>query len=306
MSSGRLAVRLIACLLAAALAAVVLAACGEDGPPGPRVLRDMSYEGDRGRSYGVDVFVPGGEETPRPAVLLLHGGTWRGGDRTMMEDLAEAAQAAGFVAVTADYGLEAQPAFPSELRDVQAAIRWIRDSAEELGVDPTRVGALGVSAGGHLAALAATVGSGPPTEGGRPGAVVSWSGPMNLAAIAVYAPPPSAVCHPPACLDAPVWNLVLAGVLGCPVTVCPDRYLAFSPVTHVSPDDPPIMLVNSVGDLIVPFGQAEAMAARLQLAGVPNRLLPVLGNLHGGYDDTALEPSLAFLRTELDRVAAAA
>jgi dipeptidyl aminopeptidase/acylaminoacyl peptidase len=100
--------------------------------------------------------------------------------------------------------------------------------------------------------------------------------------------------------------MVLAEVLGCPVIVCPDRYIAFSPVTHVSPDDPPIMLVNSVGDLIVPFGQAQAMAARLQLAGVPNRLLPVPGSLHGGYDDTALEPALAFLRAELDRVAAAA
>jgi dipeptidyl aminopeptidase/acylaminoacyl peptidase len=129
---------------------------------------------------------------------------------------------------------------------------------------------------------------------------------MNLAAIAVYAPPPSAVCQPPACLDAPVWNLVLAEVLGCPVTVCPDRYVAFSPVTHVSPDDPPIMLVNSVGDLIVPVGQAQAMAARLQVAGVPTRLLPVPGELHGGYDDIALEPSLAFLRTELERVAAPA
>ncbi|MDX6645185.1 MAG: hypothetical protein QOK40_912 [Miltoncostaeaceae bacterium] len=276
--------------LVAAVAAIVLLRDGEK--PGPTVMSHQMYTGHGGASLALDVFVPSGEETGRPAVLVLHGGSWRGGSRRDVEKLAIAAAGQGFVVVNAEYGLDARPAFPAELLDVRAAIRWIRQHAGDLDVDPERVGALGVSAGGHLAALAGVIGSGPLTGGSRLGAVVTWSAPMNLLSLTGYAPSPEVV----------LWDLVLTDVLGCRRTVCPDRYIAFSPVTHVTADDPPILIANELADPSVPYLQAQAMADRLRVAGVPVVLLPIPGSSHAGYGDRALVPSMAFLRTQLDLV----
>jgi acetyl esterase/lipase len=277
--------------LAVALAAILL--LRGNGRQGATVLRDQAYTGHDGTRLKLDVFEPAGRRSGRPAVLILHGGSWRGGARADLESLAVAAQQQGFVAVNVDYSLDAKPAFPAELEDVQAAIRWVRDHADEIGADPAKVGALGISAGGHLAALAATVGRGPLTSGARLGAVVTWSAPMNLAALTGYAPPPSNV----------LWNLVLTDVLGCTIAQCPQTYVTYSPVSNVTADDPPMMIVNSLAEPSVPYIQAQAMADRMRMAGVPVQLLPVPGASHAGYAAVALVPSLAFLRAQLDRVA---
>jgi acetyl esterase/lipase len=277
-------------LLAAAAVAIVL--LRDDGKPAPTIMRDQMYTGHGGQSLPLDVFLPADDRTDRPAVLVLHGGSWRGGSRRDLESLAIGAAGQGFVAVNADYSLDAKPAFPAELLDVQGAIRWIRDNAEKLGVDPARVGAMGISAGGHLAALAGTIGTGPLTRGSRLGAVVTWSAPMNLLALTGYAPPP----------DVVLWNIVLTDVLGCPGTVCPERYVAFSPVTHVTADDPPMLIADALADPAIPYLQAQAMADRLRVAGVPVVQLPIPGSSHAGYADQALVPSIVFLRTQLDLV----
>jgi acetyl esterase/lipase len=279
-------------LVVAAVVAVVLVR-RDEGPAAPTILRDQTYRGHGGTPLLLDLFLPGGDETDRAAVLVLHGGSWRGGDKRDLESIALGMARAGFVAVNVNYSLDAKPAFPAELIDVQAAIRWVRDNAEEHGIDPRRVGAMGVSAGGQLAALAGAVGTGPLTDGVRLGAVVSWSAPMNLLALTGYAPPPASI----------LWNLVLVDVLGCPGATCPERYVAFSPVTHVTADDSPMLLVNSLADPSVPYLQTQAMADRLRVAGVPVQVLPVPGSSHGGYADQALIPSVAFLKAQLDRLA---
>jgi len=278
-------------VLAVALTAILLLRGG--GKPGAPVLRNEAYTGHDGTQLALDVFEPAGRRAGRPAVLILHGGSWRGGARAELESLAVAAQQQGFVAVNVDYSLDAKPAFPAELEDVQGAIRWVRAHAGEIGVDPAKVGALGISAGGQLAALAGTVGRGPLTGGTRLGAVVTWSAPMNLAALTGYAPPPSNI----------LWNLVLTDVLGCSVAQCPQTYVTYSPVGNVTADDSPMMIVNSLAEPSVPYIQAQAMADRMRMAGVPVQLLPVPGTSHAGYAAVALAPSLAFLRAQLDRVA---
>jgi poly(3-hydroxybutyrate) depolymerase len=96
--------------LVAAVAAIVLLRDGEK--PGPTVMSHQMYTGHGGASLALDVFVPSGEETGRPAVLVLHGGSWRGGSRRDVEKLAIAAAGQGFVVVNAEYGLD-QPSPPS-------------------------------------------------------------------------------------------------------------------------------------------------------------------------------------------------
>jgi acetyl esterase/lipase len=285
--------------LAAAVAATDAAGSPpseEQPPPAYTVQADVEYGRDGAQRLLLDAYLPVGVEGPRPVVLLLHGGTWRGGDRKVMGPYAAAAAERGFVALAVGYRVNAPSAFPTELNDAQQAVRWARADVGGYGIDPRRIGVLGSSAGGHLAALLATVGSGPLTEAARVRAAVSWSGPMDLAALTEPDPAYPEECQPDRCIDAERWRAILTHVVGCPIAACPARYGALSPIRLVSPDDAPTMLVNARDELAVPRAQAEGMAAALQAAGVAHRLMLVPGDAHAdGYGASAIGPSLDFL-----------
>jgi acetyl esterase/lipase len=115
------------------------------------------------RQY-LDVISPEGAG-PFPAVIVLHGGGFRGGSRTNTNELCRHIANAGMVAVAVDYRLPPQQLFPASLNDVKSAIRWVRANAQRLSIDPLRIGALGLDAGGYLAVFAALTGALPEFEG---------------------------------------------------------------------------------------------------------------------------------------------
>lgn len=248
----------------------------------PGVERDVPYAGAGGPT--LDVHTPESVAGDRAAaVMVVHGGAWSAGDKAAIGNVARSLAAAGMVAVNVNYTLAApgRPGFPSQLDQLRAAVRWVRRNAARIGVDPTRIGAMGSSAGAHLSALLATTGRGPLTAGDRVRAVVSWSGPLELGAVAMQRRLPTKI----------------AGLLGC--GLCPRRAALASPIQHVSPGDPPMLLVNSRRELI-PARQAVRMANRLRHARVPHRLRLVPGNLHAPrYSPTVLGPSIAYLRRHL-------
>jgi len=106
-----------------------------------------------------DVYVPDGERSAWPAVLVVHGGGWEGRSRDDMTRIARRLADRGFVAVNIDYRFAPEHRFPSQLHDVQLALGWMRDEAERLRIDPDRIAGLGFSSGAHLVALAGLVGS---------------------------------------------------------------------------------------------------------------------------------------------------
>jgi len=112
-----------------------------------------------GRSLLLDLHRPRDSAGPLPAIVLVHGGGWRRGDRA---DHAAGRQiplaATGLVVASVDYSLSGDATFPAPLLDLRRAVRWLRANAGELGSDPDRVGVLGASSGGHLAALLALAG----------------------------------------------------------------------------------------------------------------------------------------------------
>lgn len=248
--------------------------------PRARVSRDVRYLGWRWPT--LDIHRPEPGRGRAPAVLLVHGGAWSGGDKLALQRTARTLAAAGFVAVNVNYTLAGpgRPGFPTQVNELRGAVRWVRRRARSLGVDPQRIGALGSSAGAHLVSLLATTGRGPITRGSRVGAVVAWSPPTDLVRLGRY-------------------NLrgKIAGFLGC--RPCPRRGAAASPVSHVSPDDPPMMIVNSRREMI-PTSQARRMAARLRWAGVPRQLWVLPGTLHSPrYSPTVLGPTIRFLSRRL-------
>jgi acetyl esterase/lipase len=253
------------------------------GPRGTTILRNRHF-GPFGPT--LDVYRRAANPSPAPAVLLVHGGGWSGGGKRRMAPVAKAIARAGMVAVNVGYSLAAPgwAGYPRQPDELRAALRWMRRNSGRLGVDPRRIGALGSSAGGHLAALLATHG-----QGGRPatglGAAVLWSAPLDLPALA-----PHRMLGPAA-----------ENLLGCELAACPERWAEASPLAHVTPGDAPLLLVNSRREM-VPAAQADAMAGRLAAASVPHELLLLDGHAHGrDYAPLVLDRSVAFLREWLLR-----
>ena len=257
------------------------------------------YASPDGVPLKLDAYLPG-SPGPHPGVILIHGGAFRTGGRGWEKYLATALVDAGFAAFSVDYRLAPEFPFPAAVDDVLAAVAWVRAHAAEYGVDPREIGAIGESAGGHLAAMLAVLGRDSLDTGSRIAAAVAWSGPMDLHALVRDAG------------DVVTGGLtirddVVEPFLGCRGVSCARLFRNASPVTFVDPSDAPMLLVNSVEEFI-PIAQAREMAAELRRAGVSVRVIEMPGDKHAGeyandpvvgYSGTVLDVAIAFLRSEL-------
>ena len=279
MSNGGSIARLVLGGLVAALVPIGLGASGAGAGVGVVERRDVAYA----PGVALDVFQPDEQDGPVPAVLLVHGGGWRSGDKDSWADEARTLVAGtGWVAVTVDYDLDAAEPHRTQPDDIRHAVDFVRANAAGLGVDPARIGLLGSSAGGHLAMLVATT-----TGGVR--AVVSWAGPSDL---------PRLVSSPGG--DQLVKDLA-ARYNGAALDEEPARWIDSSPVAHVDPADPPMLLVHAAGDPVVPVDQLDSMRDALVDNGVEVETLVFAGTAHASeLKDRAWGRSVGFLRDHLE------
>lgn len=213
----------------------------------------------------------------RPCIIAIHGGAWAAGNRADLNVLIRELAQSGYVAATISYRFVATDVFPAQSADCAAAVRFLRVHAAEYGLDPDRVGAVGFSAGAHLAMLLGTGsdadGLWPPAAAGEPAAkvnaVVAFFGPTQLNAA-----------------DIPERSKPLVERL---VGIEPmrdgkslnDRLLAASPVSYVTSDDAPMLLIQGTKDPLVPHTQATLMAEAMTQAGVKGRVELIMGAGHG-------------------------
>jgi acetyl esterase len=248
---------------------------------GVTVTRDVVYRTVDGERLALDVYQPAQKGKNRPAVVVVHGGGWSAGDKSLFAQQNNQLAQRGFVAFSVNYRLAPAHPYPAAVEDVEAAVAWVRKHAKQYGVDPKRIGALGGSAGGHLVGMVATDGEGSLRSGHRVAAVVSWSGPMDLSALA-----------PAAGTNA---GSTIRTFLGCLPDACPDTYAAASPVTHVDKTDSPMLIVNSANEL-VPKSQADTMTAALDKAGVANQEIILPGTAHSrAYSNQVWDQTVTFL-----------
>ena len=269
-------------------------------PVSPRVELGITYASPGGVPLKLDAYLPG-SPGPHPGVIVIHGGGFRFGERVSEAYLATALVDAGFAAFSIDYRLAPEFPFPAAVDDVLAAVAWVRAHAADYGVDPEEIGAIGESAGGHLAAMLAVLGRDSLDTGSRIAAAVAWSGPMDLHALVRDAG--DVVSN-----GLRIRDDVVEPFLGCRGVSCARLLRRASPVTFVDPSDAPMLLVNSVEETTVPIAQAREMAAELRRAGVSVQVIEMPGDKHAGdYADdpvpgssgTVLDASIAFLRSEL-------
>lgn len=281
--SVRRTVRALVVLLMTAAAGAV-AAPGAAAQTGEITIRsDIRYAAPGGTALRLDAYLPPGRG-PHPALLVIPGGRWVEGSKEEATWLPTDLAALGFAAFVPNHRPATEAPFPAALEDVQAAVRFVRGNAERFDIDPTRIGAIGASAGGHLAALLATSGEGPTDVGARVAAAVSWSGPMDLTNLLRN--------------DRPDLVEVVRTFLGCARGAsCVAQARAASPITHVDPTDGAIYLGNSTEE-IIPLDQATRMIAALERNDVPTQLVETQGRNHGFgavHNEKFFTPAAAFL-----------
>lgn len=277
---------------AAAAASTALTPGGDVGTPasgsGYVELTDLSYGSDPAEV--LDAYLPESAGAPlRPAVLVIHGGGWQSGSRADLAPQAAAIARAGMVAVDIDYPLDTADGhgFPEELSAAEAAVAWVKAHASLLRVDPSRIGALGASAGANLSLELGAA--------DEVSAVVSWSAPTDLA---LYERAPYGPCEVPSCGSLSLGYAVYH-YLGCLPSSCPSTYAAASPETHLRGTHAAYLVWNS-SDELVPLGQADTFVRAARAAGLAVQERVVPGHLHAAaYSDRALTASVAFLSSRL-------
>lgn len=265
--------------------------------PGIPVIADIPYGADPEQK--LDACFPGDAEiddptsAPRAAILVIHGGSWQHGDKANLNwrSVCQWLASEGFVAVSVNYRLVPGATFPAQLDDVQDAVRWLRDPAQvtRYNLDPDRIGAFGGSAGGNLAALLGTVGSGPWTDGARVAAVVELSGPVDLRAAI-----PTTDSY-----NQDLGQVVL-DYLGCAsYQECPGAAKA-SPVFLADETDPPFFVGHST-DEFIPISQSDEFVRALRGEGIDTTFVTVDGTLHSiaMLDDDMRARVIDFFRAKL-------
>lgn len=279
-------------VVAAALAAGALA----QDRPGVRVEKDLVYGKAGTEELRLDLAIPEGNG-PFPAVICIHGGGWRAGQRSDLARTIEVFAGRGFVAASVGYRLAPAARFPAQIEDCKAAVRWLRAHADQYHIRTDRIGALGYSAGGHLACLLGTTDKGDGLEGAgghpeassRVQAVVSYFGPTDFTVKD---------------WSAFVEDTYLVPFLGGTLATQPDTYRRASPITYVTKDDPPFLFFHGTEDPLVPIRHSRSLATRLQGVGVPATLVAVEGAGHGWAGDRLLETikqTMNFLDENLKR-----
>jgi acetyl esterase/lipase len=241
--------------------------------------RDVQYGAAGERPLKLDVLRPRAESKDAcPVIVWIHGGGWSGGDKSSgLGLLLPFAQSGNYVCFSVGYRLSGEARWPAQIHDCKAAIRWIKSNGQKYNIDPNRIGVWGGSAGGHLVALLGTSGgvkdlegqNGSPDQSSRIACVVDFCGPSDF----------------PNFFKGTTRNKVadsaIRGLLGGTEEEKKTEAVAASPVTYVSKDDPPFLIVHGNEDLIVPFAQAETLYNALKKAGADATRIKIDGGGHG-------------------------
>ena len=252
-------------------------------PQGVTLQADIAYVGNDNPRQRLDLLLPARRlnDRPLPVIAFIHGGGWRNGDkRSGLARLAPYVATGRYAGVSIGYRLTGEAKWPAQIRDCKAAIRWIKAHADRHQLDPNRIGAWGTSAGGHLVAMLGVSGgveeleaaSGPKSKlDGRVTCVVDFFGPTELLSMNDR---PTQIDHNAA--DSPEGRLI-----GGALPANRDRARHASPMTYVTADDAPILIMHGTKDPLVPYDQSVRFHAALKAADVSSTLISVTGAGHG-------------------------
>src|SRR3984957_17629211 len=206
--------------------------------------RSLAYVMHGGLSQTLDLYSPK-KARKVPLIVWIHGGGFLFGTKGgfPVEPVPLHLLLEGYAIASINYRLSPEAVFPAQLEDCKAAIRWLRAHADEIGIDPNRIGVWGASAGGNLAALVGTTGGVSDFEGGenlgyssRVQAVYDFFGPTDFLQMDANRLSDGQTHNAP---DSPESKLV-----GGPIQDNPDKVRRVNPITYVTRNAPPFLIVH--------------------------------------------------------------
>ena len=241
-------------------------------PPVPEnveTFKNIEYKNLKGRSLQLDIYQPKGMTKPAPLLVFIHGGGWRGGDRADYLVYLTHFAKLGYVTATVSYRFLKEAPYPACVEDIMDAVQFFYKNGEKYNYDPDRICLIGGSAGSHLAMLAAygwkkqgTVTDSTTASPHKIKAVVEIYGPVDFTT-------PYARDHP-----------TITGFMAKSYQEAPQLYVEASPITYVTKNTPPTLILHGTRDMLVPISQAEMLKHKMDSLGVINVYRPVPGWPH--------------------------
>lgn len=232
-----------------------------------KIKSNVVYGKGADKELHMDIAIPEGKG-PFPAVVAIHGGSWRSGNKAMFLPLIARLAKQGYVAATIEYRFAPKYQFPAQIEDSKCAVRYLRANAKTLKIDSNRIGAVGFSAGAHLALLLGTMDKddGLEGKGGHAGhsskvqTVVNFFGPTDVRSFK---------------------GRIIEDFLGGSKKDKPEAYKKATPLLYLDKSDAPVITLHGTKDPLVPYQQALDLDKALKKLGIANELWTAKGEGHG-------------------------
>lgn len=265
-------------------------------PAGIELQRDVVYASPDGRDVHLDLFRPKEFQGTLPAVVFIHGGGWMwGGKGDMWKEATEVAKQ-GFITASIEYRTAIKRIYPAAIDDAKAAVRWLRANEDELGIKRDRIGLVGSSAGGHIAALLGVtphrkyIGelAGPEEPLAAVQSVVLISGVVDLVSLNQRDP------YSP------------AAFLGVSLAQNPKLWAQASPINHIGPEAAAFLAIHGTKDELGSHKEMVDMAERLRSVGVRGEVFTIEGGQHDfwyhkEWQELGMQAMIKFLKDTLGK-----
>lgn len=281
-----------------------------------RVQRDLEFAKYGDKRLLLDLYLPHVADRDSsssvrasdqiPCVVMITGGGFKARGKDAFAKYAAFLSTQGFVTASISYRGAPDDPFPSSVQDSKAAVRYLRSNASRFGLDGDRIAALGQSAGGHLAAMLAVSGDFEEFEGngGNAGVSSRIQAAVSFAGVFDFISRLRDGGHQET--GVATKRKTNGAWVGEPFSVDSERWVRASPINHLSVDDPPILLVHTKTDQVVPMAQSMQMHETMQRKGLTSRLLIFDTGGHGvasapAINERVWQQTVGFLREHLGK-----
>ncbi|MEZ5354939.1 MAG: alpha/beta hydrolase [Bryobacteraceae bacterium] len=248
-------------------------------PDGVTVKHDIVYATYGARKMHLDLYLPpASAKVPYPAVVYIHGGGWRNGNKNAFARQAAHMASKGFVGASIEYRLSGEATWPAAMNDAKAAVRWLRANAAQYKVDARHIGAAGGSAGGHLDAMLGVTGEVKSLEGD--GGSTGYS--SRVVAVAGFNPAVDLVAFGKKA--SPNATGSVSAFLGGSYAERKEIWELATPITHVSKGSAQFLFLHGEADTTVPIQQSLDMMDKLKAVGVYAEIMKAPGAAHGFFN----------------------
>ena len=280
------------------------------GQNSDRQWLNLNYANDGKEYHNLDIYLPNAQKPTYKAIVVIYGSAWFGNNmkQTVLEPIGKQLLENGFAVIAINHRASSDAAYPAQINDVKAAIRFVRANADKYKIDASFIGITGFSSGGHLASLAGasngvkefTVGKKTvdiegslgiyPNVSSSVNAIVDWFGPIDMALMNE--------CKKPKDGNSPEAALIK----GNPADNL-DMIALLNPITFLDKKDPQFIVIHGEADTIVPHCQSELFAKALKIKGLLTEFISVPEGQHGPvtFNDSTFKKMTDFFLKEAQK-----